>query len=256
MLVTAEVKQQVLAKLTSSLATANSHYNIDIKMPTIVYKKRGTTAGTACYVTHTIDLNPALLMSNIEAFMKRTVPHELAHLITGIVYPHTNQRSWGGKRSPHGSEWKSVMNVLGADPSRCHDYDTSAVKKRTSSYEYICEGCGESMMMGIKRHNKHQAALVYGRNHYSHNGCKKAKLTWKPQYPSVLAAEKPVEVIKPVTTKKSTSGTKKERAVVIFVNKGGAANRADIIAEYMSTLEMTKAGASTYYANIKSGKWS
>jgi len=259
MLVTPEVKNRVSTKLAECVAIASSHFNIDIKMPTIVYKKRGTTAGTASYYTNTIDLNPTLLMSNIEAFMKRTVPHEMAHLITGVVYPHTNSRVCGGKRSPHGSEWKSVMRVLGADPSRCHNYDTSAIKKRSSSYEYICEGCGGSVMMGIKRHNKHQHALnVYGRNHYSHSGCRKAKLTWKPQYVSVLAAEIPVEPIKMnnTPTTKSTGGTKKERAVVIFREMGGVNYRADIIAKYMLSLEMTKAGASTYYANIKSGKWS
>lgn len=258
MLVTQAVKDRVNAVLQDRLAVANAHFDIDLKMPTVVYKKGGTTAGTAAHWINEIDLNPTLLMANVEAFMTRTVPHELAHLITSKVYPHTNTGVRGGKRSPHGSEWKSVMYILGADPKRCHNYDTSSVKKKTQKFEYICEKCGDSLMMGIKRHNKQQRAMRMGHNHYSHTGCNRANVIWKQDFPSgILAAEKPVEPVKATKPKqKSTGGTKKERAVVIFVNNGGAANRADIIKEFMSTLDMTKAGASTYYANINSGKWS
>lgn len=252
MLVSQEVKDRVNARLQECVETANAHFNIDIKFPNVVYKTRGTTAGTAAPQINEIDLNPILLMNNVDAFMARTVPHEMAHLITSKVYPHTNEGGWGKKRSPHGSEWKSVMRLLGADPSRCHQYDVSSVKKRTNKYEYVCEGCGEPVMMGVKRHNKHQLARIAGRNQYSHNGCKGAKLTWKPQLKGVLAAEKPVE--RTIKAKSPVTGTKKEHAVKIYHNLQG--DRSLIISKLMNQLNMSKAGASTYYSNIKSGKWS
>lgn len=49
--------------------------------------------------------------------------------------------------------------------------------------------------------------------------------------------------------------SKKDRAVVIYNKMSGAA-RKDILAVFIADLSMSKAVASTYYQNIKSGKWS
>ena len=257
MLVTAEVKQKVTAKLQQCIQIAQEKYDVTFMFPSVVYRKRGTTAGTADYYKNQIDLNPVLLMDNIDAFLSRTVPHEMAHLITGIVYPHTNYASYGKKRSPHGSEWKSVMRVLGADPSRCHNYDISTVKKERVSYEYICEKCGTSIEMSTRAHNKQQRAAKMGLNHFSHNGCRKAKLIWKPLFTSVLAAERPIKKVVEIKVKAPTDSklSKKDQAISIFKSMNGA-SRTDIITRFIITMDMTKAGASTYYSNIKSGKWS
>jgi len=259
MQVSSEVKQQVTTTLQSCIDVANKHYGVDIQFPTVVYKKRGSTAGTANYGTNTIDLNPVLLMNNIDAFMKRTVPHEMAHLITDEIDPKSHQSFLGRKRQPHGKTWKSVMRVLGADPSRCHDYDVSSVERKRSSYEYKCEECGENLTMGVKRHNKQQRALRSGLNAYSHSGCKGAKLIWVTgDFTPVrkIAADAPTQ---PKRQQEPTKirVSKKTTAITIFNNENGheGTHRAKIIKRYMTELEMSTAGASTYYSNIKKGTW-
>ncbi len=50
--------------------------------------------------------------------------------------------------------------------------------------------------------------------------------------------------------------TKKERALKIVKALGKKGTRADAIAKFKSELSLGPAGASTYYQNIKSGRWS
>lgn len=258
MLVSLEVKDQVRSKLLSCIDIANEHYGVDITMPRIEYKLTGTTAGTANHSTNVVDFNPILLMNNVEAYMKRTVPHEMAHLITDLIDPKAHMSFMGSKRSPHGSTWKSVMGVLGADPSRCHQYDTSQVERKSSQYEYICEGCGDTLMMGVKRHNKQQRAGL-GVQPYSHQGCRRAPLTWKPKLKTAILAEKPIETVidvKPKNTPsvKSPTGTSKKAQAIMIYNNMITCTRKEVINQYMLT-GMSKACASTYYQNVKSGTW-
>ncbi len=64
-----------------------------------------------------------------------------------------------------------------------------------------------------------------------------------------------IEAIKamPTITMEVCGVTKKQRAEGIYTcMQGRGASRTDIIHEFMATLGMTMAGASTYYANCKS----
>ncbi len=48
------------------------------------------------------------------------------------------------------------------------------------------------------------------------------------------------------------TGSKKERARIIFQNE---TERSAIIARFQSELDMSPAGAATYYSNFNSGRW-
>jgi SprT protein len=84
--------------------------------PKVKFNLKGKCAGQCCFSgTFTLRFNLKLLKENEEDYLKFTVPHEVAHMITYMVY---------GKVRPHGKEWKNVMYALGVrHPQRCHHYD-------------------------------------------------------------------------------------------------------------------------------------
>lgn len=94
----------------------------------IWFDLKGTAAGKACYGKNAIRYNTALAYANLDTFMARTVPHEVAHFIAYYL----------GDRG-HGRTWKRVMVMLGVrDISRCHSYDTSEVRKDKGYIQYHC----------------------------------------------------------------------------------------------------------------------
>ena len=102
MQVTSEVHQRVMEKLGEGVTAAEAVYNRKFDIPKVLYNVRGSTAGLALYHLWCIRLNAVLLMENVDAFIARTVPHELAHLITGRMYPETRRVAPGQKRDTHG----------------------------------------------------------------------------------------------------------------------------------------------------------
>lgn len=262
MQVTAEMKEKVNAKLRECIAIANKRYNINLKFPTVVYQKRGTTAGTATYSTWTIDINPILLVENFDDMLNNTVPHELAHLITDTVYPEAHERGpmqltrrgWKrGKRSPHGTEWQSVMRVLGCNPSRTHSYDvTNARTREKVSYDYKCNCCGTILKMGPKRHATEQRMP----GHYTHSSCgrvrgkltlvgTKATVHTKPELPPMKLHQVPP------APKAAPEGTSKLARCYEIYKTYPTMARKDLIQQFVSRVGCTPAGASTYVASCK-----
>ena len=79
--------------------------------PTVKINNRlKTTAGRAWYDLHMIDLSQELLTEHPEHFLMDTIPHEVAHLVAGIVY-----QDYG-----HGQGWKKVLSLMGWNTTRCH----------------------------------------------------------------------------------------------------------------------------------------
>ena len=264
MQVTAAIHARVVAKLKAGIALAEAKYGRKFEMPRVIYEKRGTTAGTASYVKWEIDLNAGLLMRNVEDFIERTVPHELAHLITDRVYPenHHNrgfQITRGGrfkraKRDVHGADWQSVCTVLGmSNITRCHQYDTSetkVVKSNGRQDKWQC-GCGEILTLTPKK----SAKLDLNPHALWHRGCKGRSLKRVTALPTVdlqkygaiahpaLPATK-VQVHVP-------SGESKIDACKRLYLKFSMCSRADIIAKFVSEAGCTPAGGATYFATCK-----
>lgn len=120
-----------ITKLNETLAKARQLFGRDFPAPRVTFDLRGRTAGMAHYTQNLIRLNDVLLRENGDAFVARTVPHEVAHLLAHQIYGH-------GIR-PHGPEWKNVMRRLGLVPSRCHSYDTTnAVTRRVEKFSMFC----------------------------------------------------------------------------------------------------------------------
>lgn len=113
----------------------------NIPFPEIRYDLVGNSGGQAIYdltnpSNHVIRINPILLNENEQEMINQVVPHEMAHVVVNQVY--RNER--GIPASGHGYEWKSVMRWFGLQPDRCHQMDTTSIKKlkRKSEYVFTC----------------------------------------------------------------------------------------------------------------------
>lgn len=88
-----------------------------------IRKALKTTAGLAHYSDHMVDFSASLMWEHQEHFLKDTIPHEVAHLVTRLVYPDV--------KGHHNAKWYDIMrNVYGIKATRCHDLTNSEWEAR------------------------------------------------------------------------------------------------------------------------------
>lgn len=255
--VTAQQKAHITSMVRKAIADASAYYDCEFDMPTVTFDSRGTNrAGYASHHKWLVNFHAGYVQHFYDDYIKETIVHEVAHLITGKMYPDTlGRRAHNGRRwvtvkkaSHHGSEWKNVMvNVFHTEPSRCHNWQLPGVTRRSSTrVEYKCKGCGATVGLGPKQHQKQQAGA-----NYSHKGCRGAGLVLNTVFfeTPAIAAQSPAPTPKPKST---GNGTKAARAQVLIKGmQGQGYPRKDIIEHMMVELEMGKPGASTYYQKYK-----
>lgn len=158
--VPAGMRLQARERLAELVTLAEKIYGRSFRTPSISFDLRGVVAGIAYESRHHVQLNAQLFMENEQAYYLSVIPHEWAHLVTGILHPLK-------KVHAHGEEWQSVMRSLGANPERYHQLDTarSTVHKQ---YVYFCK-CKEYVFSAIR----HKYAQT-GRSDYQ---CRKCKMT-------------------------------------------------------------------------------
>mgnify|MGYP001818016493 CR=1 FL=1 len=152
---TEALKRHAFERTHRLLQLARTHFGIDIAEPNIRFDLRGKTAGQVrirdgkvCLVRY----NLSLLHRYPEDFVRATVPHETAHLVT--------LRLFGAGVKPHGREWRAVMRLFGTEPRRCHDYDVEGLQaRRIRRFHYRC-GCRSHQLTSI-RHNRILDGQVY-----------------------------------------------------------------------------------------------
>ena len=244
-MITEAIKKRVDTKIDQCIATIEKKYNVKFKKPTVHYNVKGTTAGKAWCKQWVVGFNPVLLNENVDDFINRTVPHELSHLATELIYPHAHRAGFGRKRSPHGTEWASIMTALGADASRCHTYNVENARvKRKATYSYKCACCGHKFELGPKRHAKIKAGATYW-----HPAC--GKVAGKLIADAATVVSTPIKTVsKPVKVTVPAGETKLARCYRLFENYPGY-SRAEMINVFVQECDMTVAGASTYYAKVK-----
>lgn len=165
------LQQKAMRTLREKLALAQQKLDQTFTEPTLNYKQRGTTAGSAYLKEWEIRLNAVLLIENGDCFVDEVVPHELAHLLVYRVFGRQGI-------APHGNEWKWMMeSILEVPASRTHRFEVNSVKSRTFSYHCACPSSHE---LTIRRHNK----VVRGENQYLCQRCG-VILKWN----SLVAAE-------------------------------------------------------------------
>jgi SprT protein len=153
--VSAELERLATTRTGDLVRFCARHFGLKIPAPIVRFDLRGRAAGQARTVEGNGSLvryNPELLIRNPEDFLASTVPHETAHLVAFHLF--------GPRIKPHGHEWQSIMRLLGAEPRRCHDYDTDGLQtRRLTRYMYKC-GCGSHQLTSI-RHNRILDGRVY-----------------------------------------------------------------------------------------------
>lgn len=150
MIITQELHNRVMQKVS---ATVSKYFGptFDLDIPVSYRSDMKGTAGIAYVNSKKIELNAQLFLANTEKFFERTIPHEVAHIITKMVHPHAKQS--------HGPEWRSVMDHIGVDSTRCHTYDVSALVKRMERFTYAC-ACSRPLNITKIMHNKIQKGSV------------------------------------------------------------------------------------------------
>jgi Uncharacterized protein conserved in bacteria len=130
----------VMACLRTHLAQANKLLQTQYIEPKIIYRAKGSVAGSAFLTRWEIQINSTMLYENGKIFIEEVVPHELAHLIVFKKF---------GKVKPHGKEWQYIMSqVLGKIPKTTHNFEV----KSHDSFVYYCQ-CQEHHLTKT-RHNK------------------------------------------------------------------------------------------------------
>jgi SprT protein len=98
---------------------------------------------------YTIRFNPTIARENMEEFLVRTVPHELAHILQFVHKPNATR--------PHGKEWDFFCRLLiGKSIPRCHSYEVAHLKRKRQTKHYLFQcGCAG------KTHRV--SSVIYGR---------------------------------------------------------------------------------------------
>lgn len=93
-----------------------------------------TTAGIAYRYQRKISLNYNMLISEGDGF-DATIAHEIAHIVTDVVYGGFNQ---------HNARWQYVFGLSGHNVKRCHNYESS-VRNRRYRLKFNCMSCNKSL---------------------------------------------------------------------------------------------------------------
>jgi SprT protein len=176
-----EQQQLVIAQTRFYIRQAGKVYDFRDSPPMIRFNLKGRAAGMY-RVRHDskqlfrqqhreIRYNTYLFSKYFEDNFTTTIPHEVAHYISDLVYGMKNIR-------PHGKEWREIMRFFGADASVTANYDLSGIPLKQQNYfTYRC-ACREHQLSSI-RHNR------ITRYHYQYlcNHCKQV-LKQKSELPA------------------------------------------------------------------------
>lgn len=167
-----ELQQQVIDQTHAYIQQATEFFNVKKQTIEINFNLKGRSAGMYRVKCNNnllfgrpkreIRYNPYIFCKYFEDNFATTVPHEVAHYISDIVYGFKNIK-------PHGKEWKDIMQFFGADASVTASYELTGIPlKKQSYFTYQC-ACREHQLTSI-RHNR----IKKNRCQYRCNRCKQA----------------------------------------------------------------------------------
>jgi SprT protein len=154
-------QEQVIERTLYFIKNAGEYYNRSFKDIPVLFDLTGKAAGMYRIKAgqRVIRYNPYVFAKYYDDNFKETIPHEVAHYVTDMLYGLRKIR-------PHGSEWKSVMDVFGVAANRTANYDLSGLPVRKHQlYVYHC-GC-QNFELTSRRHNK----IIRGTGHYLCRDC-------------------------------------------------------------------------------------
>ena len=156
-----EQQQQVVALTQLYVIRAGAMFNRTFGSIPVLFNLKGRVAGMYRVKRglREIRYNPYLFAKYYDDNLATTVPHEVAHYVTDVIYGLSRIR-------PHGEEWLEVMRMFGADSSRTCRYDLEGIPvRRMQQHPYRC-GC-EVYKLSAQRHRRIQS----GRTRYFCRNC-------------------------------------------------------------------------------------
>ena len=107
-----KIKQDLRKEVDRCAKIAEEMFKVKVKPKIVFIHPDGNqrVAGTAYYADSTLYYNPWYLTNETELFMKRTVPHEVAHLVVRQLQEGAKA---GWKIDPHGPLFRKVMTAFG-----------------------------------------------------------------------------------------------------------------------------------------------
>ena len=144
-------QERVLRETESCLQRIERRFQIALRPIAVTFDLSGRAAGMyrVRREERVIRYNPYIFAKYFEDSLAVTVPHEVAHYATDCLYGLRNVR-------PHGEEWKTIMQALGADTRVTACYDLTGVPvRRQRRFSYHCE-CSTHRLSAC-RHNRVQS---------------------------------------------------------------------------------------------------
>jgi SprT protein len=141
-------RQQVIVATHQCLVSAAEIMQREFTIIPIEFDLTGRAAGMYCVRNNRrwIRYNPYLFAKYFDDNINETVPHEVAHYVTDMVYGHARVK-------PHGQQWRELMLSLGVNPRRTCEYNLEGIPQRRQHYHtYVCQ-C-TSHQLSRRRHNK------------------------------------------------------------------------------------------------------
>ena len=155
-------QQQVVSETERYISIASAFFDRNIPAIPILFDLKGRAAGMykSRLGTRQIRFNPYLFTKYFQDNLNDTVPHEVAHYITDVIY--------GLKRiRPHGEEWQAIMQLFGIEAQRTHSFDLQGIPQRQQKrFTYQC-GC-KLYQLTTRRHN----LIQKGERRYLCRSCK------------------------------------------------------------------------------------
>ena len=140
-------RARVTAATQDWIGRAADAYRRDFPMLPVLFDLRGRMAGMyrVAGERRVIRYNPWLFAKYPEDGMDVTVPHEVAHYVTDLLYGFDRIR-------PHGAEWQAVMRLFGIDPGPAlrHRLDLTGIPVRVQRrHPYRCD-CRTHELSGVR----------------------------------------------------------------------------------------------------------
>lgn len=147
-----EQRRQAVARTQEYLEYAGRKLNRDFATIAVSFDLSGRSAGMYCVHgdKRVIRYNPWLFARYFEDSLRTTVPHEAAHYIADVLYGiHTIR--------PHGPEWRSIMQLFGAESRACGNYDLEGIPvRRQRRFDYACSCRSHELTTVRHRRVQHQ----------------------------------------------------------------------------------------------------
>ncbi len=130
----------------------NAHWDAEMPVPQTLLVDTGRVAGKAHFASHSIQINPLFLKTDEKKMIEQTIPHELAHLATKILFPYAKQ--------VHGPEFRRVLGLISDNTDTFHDMDVRAIADESQAiktqqvFMYSCLCPGRIFKLSKVKHNR------------------------------------------------------------------------------------------------------